>query len=174
MKTVIRLNVNGQDHELFVPVHKTLLEVIREELGLTGTKHGCELGECGACTVLVDGLPLLACVTMPIDVQGKKILTVEGMGTMSNPHPLQTAFVEAGAIQCGYCTPGMLLTSKALLDNNPSPCRDEIKDALSGNICRCAGYPKITDAVELAARRMHGRHVCKHDCSASTITGDKQ
>ena len=173
MKTVIRLNVNGQAHELFVPMHKTLLEVIREDLGLTGTKHGCELGECGACTVLVDGLPLLACVTMPIDVQGKKILTVEGMGTMSNPHPLQSAFVEVGAIQCGYCTPGMLLTSKALLDTNPSPSREEIRDALSGNICRCAGYLKITDAVELAARRMDGGHQCAHTCSSAGSEGEK-
>ena len=114
MKAVIRLNVNGVDHELFVPLHKTLLEVIREELGLTGTKHGCELGECGACTVLVDGVPLLSCITMPVDVQGKKILTVEGMGTMSNPHPLQSTFTELGAAQCGYCTPGMLLVGNEL------------------------------------------------------------
>ena len=173
MKIVITLHVNGLDHELFVPAHKTLLEVIREELGLVGTKHGCELGECGACTVLVDGVPLLACVTMPIDVQGKKILTVEGMGTMSNPHPLQTAFVEVGAIQCGYCTPGMLLTSKALLDKNPLPSREEIEDALSGNICRCTGYLKIAEGVELAARRMHGQCRCEHDGSAAPTKGDK-
>jgi carbon-monoxide dehydrogenase small subunit len=160
MKAVVKLNVNGVDHEIFVPVHKTLLEVIREELGLTGTKHGCELGECGACTVLVDGVPQLSCLTMPVEVQGKKILTVEGMGTLSNPHPLQTAFTELGAAQCGYCTPGMLLVSKALLDKNPVPGQDEIKDALSGNICRCTGYLKIFDAVELAAERMNG-----HDCS---------
>ena len=172
MKAVIRLNVNGVDHELFVPIHKTLLEVIREDLGLTGTKHGCELGECGACTVLVDGVPLLSCVTMPVDVQGKKILTVEGMGTMSNPHPLQTAFTELGAAQCGYCTPGMLVVSKALLEKNPTPTQDEIKDALSGNICRCTGYLKIFDAVELAARRMHGHECCGNDgvaCHAGEV-----
>ncbi len=159
MKTVLKLNVNNVEHELFVPLHKTLLEVIREDLGLTGTKHGCELGECGACTVLVDGVPLLSCITMPVDVQGKKILTIEGMGSMSKPHPLQTSFTELGAAQCGYCTPGMLLISKALLDKKAAPSRDEIKAALSGNICRCTGYLKIFDAVELAARRMHD-----HDC----------
>jgi aerobic-type carbon monoxide dehydrogenase small subunit (CoxS/CutS family) len=163
MKAVITLNVNGVDHELFVPARKTLLEVLREDLGLTGTKHGCELGECGACTVLVDGVPLLACVTMPMDVQGKKILTVEGLGSMSNPHPLQTAFTELGAAQCGYCTPGMLMTSKSLLDKTPVPTRDEIRDALAGNICRCTGYLKIYDAVELAARRMHDRACCSKD-----------
>jgi len=159
MKAVIKLTVNGVDHELYVPLHKTLLEVIREDLGLTGTKHSCELGECGACTVLVDDVPLLSCITMPVDVQGKKILTVEGMGTLSTPHPLQTAFTELGAAQCGYCTPGMLLSSKALLDKNPAPALDEIKDALSGNICRCTGYLKIYQAVDLAGRRM-----VEHDC----------
>jgi carbon-monoxide dehydrogenase small subunit len=159
MKAVIRLTVNGVDHELFLPLNKTLLEVLREDLGLTGTKHGCELGECGACTVLVDGLPLLSCLTMPVDVQGKKILTVEGMGTVSLPHPLQTSFTELGAAQCGFCTPGMLLVSKALLEKNPAPEKDAIKEALSGNICRCTGYLKIYEAVDLAARRM-----AEHDC----------
>ena len=169
MKAVIKLNVNGVDHELFVPLHKTLLEVIREDLGLTGTKHGCELGECGACTVLVDNVPLLSCVTMPVDVQGKRILTVEGMGSVSNPHPLQTAFTELGAAQCGYCTPGMLLVSKALLDKNPTPVQDEIKDALSGNICRCTGYLKIFDAVELAAKRMQGHDCCGDGCQSGEV-----
>jgi len=174
MKAVIRLNVNSVDHELYVPLHKTLLEVIREDLGLTGTKHGCELGECGACTVLVDGAPLLSCVTMPVAVQGKKILTVEGIGSMSSPHPLQIAFTELGATQCGYCTPGMLLTSKALLDKNPTPSHDQIKDALSGNICRCTGYLKIFDAVELAARRMHDHTCCGDDgaaCHGAEVQG---
>jgi carbon-monoxide dehydrogenase small subunit len=173
MKAVIRLNVNGVDQELYVPLHKTLLEVLREDLGLTGTKHGCELGECGACTILVDGLPLLSCVTMPVNVQGKKILTVEGMGSMSTPHPLQTAFTELGAAQCGYCTPGMLMVSKALLDTNPQPSHDEIKDALSGNICRCTGYVKIHDAVELAARRMHDHDCCGKDGAACHGEGGK-
>ncbi|WP_052543918.1 (2Fe-2S)-binding protein [Desulfoscipio gibsoniae] len=154
MKTPVKLNVNRQSHELFIPENKTLLEVLREDLGLMGTKHGCELGECGACTVLINGEPHLACLTMPLEVEGKEILTVEGMGTLSKPHPLQTAFVEMGAIQCGYCTSGMLLTSKALLDQKPLPSRAEIKDALSGNICRCTGFRKIYDAVELAAKRM--------------------
>jgi len=169
MKAVIKLTVNGVDHELFVPLHKTLLEVIREDLGLTGTKHSCELGECGACTVLVDGVPLLSCITMPVDVQGKKILTVEGMGSVTKPHPLQTAFTELGAAQCGYCTPGMLLSSKALLDKNPAPARAEIEDALSGNICRCTGYLKIYQAVDLAARRM-GEHDC---CGTGGCQGDE-
>jgi carbon-monoxide dehydrogenase small subunit len=174
MKVVVRLNVNGQKHELYVPVHKTLLEVLREEMGLMGTKHGCELGECGACTVLVDGAPVLSCLTMPVDVQEKKILTVEGMGTVSKPDPLQTAFTEAGAIQCGYCTSGMLLTSKALLDNNPSPSREEIKEALSGNICRCTGYNMIFDAVELASQHMSRQkpETSEHRCACSKAKGE--
>lgn len=175
MKVVVKLNVNGQNYELYVPVHKTLLEVLREELGLTGTKHGCELGECGACTVLVDDIPVLSCLTMPVDVQNKKILTVEGMGTVSKPHPLQTAFTEAGAVQCGYCTSGMLLSSKALLDNNPSPSREEIKEALSGNICRCTGYNMIYDAVELASERISCQNHAtsgEHRCSCSKAKGE--
>lgn len=165
MKTVVRVNVNGQNHELLVTSNATLLEVLREELGLIGTKHGCELGECGACTVLVDGVPMLSCLTMPINVQGTEILTVEGLGTVSQPHPLQTAFSEAGAVQCGFCTPGMILSSKALLDNNPKPSREEIKDGLSGNICRCTGYNMIFDAVELASQRISGQPRSEHGCS---------
>lgn len=155
MKKIIKLKVNGIKHELFVQENKTLLEVLREELNLTSVKHGCELGECGACTVLIDGEPRLSCMTMPIDAEDKNILTVEGMGSLSNPHPLQTAFTELGAAQCGFCTSAMLLTSKALLDKNPSPSMEEIKDALSGNICRCTGYLKIFEAVDLAARRIN-------------------
>ena len=149
------LNVNGEDHELFVPVHKTLLEVLREDLDLTGTKHGCELGECGACAVLIDGEPILSCLALPIEHQAPAaIVTVEGLAYGATPHPLQAAFAELGAAQCGYCTPGMLVTAKALLDRTTSPSREQIVEALSGNLCRCTGYVKIFEAVELAAERL--------------------
>jgi carbon-monoxide dehydrogenase small subunit len=153
MKQIIRLKVNGEEVEVLAPVHKTLLEVLREDLNLTGTKHGCELGECGTCTVLVDGEPVLACLALPIELQGREITTVEGLAKGAEPSALQTAFAELGAAQCGYCTPGMLLAGQALLDKNPHPSRDEIRNALSGNLCRCTGYSKIHEAVELAARR---------------------
>jgi aerobic-type carbon monoxide dehydrogenase small subunit (CoxS/CutS family) len=154
MKTVLQLRVNGEDVEVLAPVHKTLLEVLREELHLTGTKHGCELGECGTCTVLIDGAPVLSCLVLPIEVQGQEIVTIEGMATAATPHPLQTAFAELGAAQCGYCTPGILLTAMALLKAQPAPDRQEIKEALAGNLCRCTGYIKILQAVELAAQRL--------------------
>jgi carbon-monoxide dehydrogenase small subunit len=151
----LRLNVNGQDFELLAPVHKTLLEVLREDLDLTGTKHGCELGECGACAVLIDGQAVLSCLVLPVEHQAPAhIVTVEGLASRAQPHPLQTAFAELGAAQCGYCTPGMLVTAKALLDSTPRPSRQQIVEALSGNLCRCTGYVKILEAVELAARRM--------------------
>src|SRR5713226_8768557 len=137
-----------------VPPYKTLLEVLREDLGLTGTKHGCELGECSTCGVLVDGKPYLSCLAMPLDLEGREITTVEGMAAGSAPHPLQVAFAELGAAQCGYCTPGILCAAKALLDSSPAPTRQEIREALSGNLCRCTGYLKIFEAVELAARRL--------------------
>ena len=156
MKAHLTLKVNGETRELVVGVHKTLLEVLREDLGLTGTKHGCELGECGTCTVLVDGEPVLSCLALPIEMQGRAIKTVEGMADGGHLHPLQQAFAELGAAQCGYCTPGILLTAEALLDNNPTPSRDEVRVALAGNLCRCTGYTKILDAVELAALRMKG------------------
>jgi len=150
----IELRVNGDDHELLLPVHKTLLEVLREELDLTGTKHGCELGECGACAVLVDGQPVLSCLTLPIEVQAPTpIVTVEGLAQNGRLHPLQTAFAELGAAQCGYCTAGFLVTAAALLDASPEPSRDQVVAALAGNLCRCTGYVKIFEAVELAARR---------------------
>ena len=150
------LNVNGEDLELFVPVHKTLLEVLREDLDLTGTKHGCELGECGACAVLIDGQPILSCLALPIEYQAPaRILTVEGLADGATLHPLQETFAELGAAQCGYCTPGMLVTAKALLDQVANPTRAQIVEALSGNLCRCTGYVKIFEAVELAAERLH-------------------
>jgi aerobic-type carbon monoxide dehydrogenase small subunit (CoxS/CutS family) len=152
-RVAVRLRVNGEEMAVLVPPYKTLLEVLREDLGLTGTKHGCELGECSTCGVLVDGKPYLSCLAMPLDLEGRAITTVEGMASGSEPHPLQVAFAELGAAQCGYCTPAMLLTAKALLDLNPHPTRDAIKDALSGVLCRCTGYLKIFEAVELAASR---------------------
>ena len=156
MKTQLRLTVNGEARDVIVPAHKTLLEVLREDLNLTGTKHGCELGECGTCTVLVDGLPVLSCLVLPIEVQGCSITTVEGMAEKGRLHPLQQAFAELGAAQCGYCTPGILLTAEALLEANPTPSRQDVREALAGNLCRCTGYTKILDAVKLAALRMKG------------------
>src|SRR5437773_6138712 len=153
-RVVLTLDVNGESSELLIPVHKTLLEVLREEMHLTGTKHGCELGEYGTCTVLVDGKPELSCLLLPIQIAGRAITTVEGMASGSELHPLQQAFAELGAAQCGYCTPGILLASKSLLEDNPRPTRDEIREALAGNLCRCTGYTKILQAVELAAERM--------------------
>ena len=154
MKVRVTLNVNDESREALVPTHKTLLEVLREDLGLTGTKHGCELGECGTCTVLVDGEPVLSCLALPVETESRRITTVEGMAEGGRLHPLQQAFAELGAAQCGYCTPGILLTATALLAERPSPTRQEVKEALAGNLCRCTGYTKILDAVELAALRM--------------------
>ena len=154
MKQLITLKVNGEKHEVWTSVHRTLLEVLREDLHLTGTKHGCELGECGACSVLIDGKPMLSCLILPVESQDREILTVEGMASGGKPHPLQSAFADLGAAQCGYCTPGILVTAMALLENNPSPSSQEIRAALAGNLCRCTGYSKIIEAVELACERM--------------------
>ena len=153
MKQAISLTINGETREVYVSVHKTLLEVLREDLGLTGTKHGCELGECGTCSVLIDGAPALSCLVLPIQVQGAQISTVEALAENGQPHPLQTAFAELGAAQCGYCTPGILVTAKALLDREPAPDEHTIREALAGNLCRCTGYAKIIEAVQLAAHR---------------------
>ncbi len=152
-KELLRLRVNGEPHTVAAEPHHTLLEVLREELQLTGTKHGCELGECGACTVLVDGVPILSCLTLPAQLGDAEITTVEGLATGGTLHPLQTAFAEEGAAQCGYCTPGMLMAAKALLDENPRPSRNEIAHAISGNLCRCTGYTAIYEAIEKAAKR---------------------
>jgi aerobic-type carbon monoxide dehydrogenase small subunit (CoxS/CutS family) len=151
-KTLLQLCVNGETQEVATEINKTLLEVLREDMGLTGTKHGCELGECGTCAVLVDGQPVLSCLMLGVEAVDTEIVTVEGMTQNGRPHPLQKTFADLGAAQCGYCIPGILLTAKALLDKNPQPARDEIRQALSGNLCRCTGYTKILQAVELAAK----------------------
>ena len=155
-KRLLRLRVNGETKEVATEVSKTLLEVLREDLALTGTKHGCELGECGTCAVLVDGEPVLSCLMLGIEAQNAEIVTVEGMTQNGKTHPLQKAFADLGAAQCGYCIPGILLTAKALLDGNPHPTRQEIREALAGNLCRCTGYTKILQAVELAAKEITG------------------
>ncbi|MEQ8766964.1 MAG: (2Fe-2S)-binding protein [Planctomycetota bacterium] len=155
-RALLTLQVNGEVHEFVAPAHHTLLEVLREELGLTGTKHGCELGECGTCAVLIDGEAILSCLIMPQDCEGKEITTIEGMADGPELHPLQQAFADNGAAQCGYCTPGFLLTAGSLLQKNPSPSREEMKEALSGNLCRCTGYLKIYEAIDFAAARLRG------------------
>lgn len=155
-KDHIRFRVNGETVEVAFAPHKTLLEVLREDLGLTGTKHGCELGECGCCAVRVDGRPVLSCLALGVAVEGHDVATVEGMAEGNKLHPLQAAFADLGAAQCGYCTPGMLLTAQALLEAVQRPSRDQIRAALAGNICRCTGYIKIYEAVELAAAWMAG------------------
>ena len=148
------LRVNGEDTEVSFAPYKTLLEVLREDLDLTGTKHGCELGECGACAVLVDGKPMLSCLILAVECEGRPIETIEGLARGTELHPLQAAFADLGGSQCGYCTPGAVLTAKALLDKEPNPSRERIKESLSGNLCRCTGYQQIVDAVEAAAREM--------------------
>lgn len=155
-KRLVTLTVNGERHEIAVAEHATLLEVLREELDLTGTKHGCELGECGACTLLVDGAGWLACLTLAVEAEGKEITTVEGLAAPGRPGHLQAAFAELGAAQCGYCSPGMQASARALLDANPAPTEAEVRQALAGNLCRCAGYSKIIEAVLLAADRERG------------------
>jgi aerobic carbon-monoxide dehydrogenase small subunit len=151
-KTLLCLRVNGETREVATEINKTLLEVLREDLNLTGTKHGCELGECGTCAVLVAGKPVLSCLMLGIEAEHAEILTIEGMMRDGKPHPLQNAFADLGAAQCGYCIPGIVLTAKALLDENPTPTREEIRQSLSGNLCRCTGYTKIIEAVDLAAK----------------------
>jgi len=150
----LQLTVNGEPLDASFASYKTLLEVLREDLGLTGTKHGCELGECGACAVLIDGEPQLACLVLALECEGKSIDTVEGLGRGAELDPLQAAFADLGAAQCGYCTPGILMTAKALLAREPSPSRERIKEAISGNLCRCTGYQQIEEAIAEGALRM--------------------
>ena len=150
----LTLIVNGEPAEALIDARKTLLEALREDLQLTGTKHGCELGECGACAVLVDGEPILSCLALAIDYDGRAVTTIEGLASDGHLHPVQDACAELGGAQCGYCTPGILITAKALLDRDPQPTRERIREALSGNLCRCTGYLQIFEAVEAAAANL--------------------
>lgn len=158
-KQEIVLNVNGVDHELKVNVTATLADVLREEIGLTGTKIMCNEGECGACTVLINGTPVLSCMMLAIEAEGKEILTIEGMADPDTGelHPIQKAFAERSGMQCGVCTPGMILTAKALIDENPNPTEGEVREALSGNLCRCGNYQRITECVLIAAENLNKR-----------------
>lgn len=150
----IRFTLNGEETDVSFAPYKTLLEILREDLGHTGTKHGCELGECGACAALLDGKPVLSCLVLALECSGREVLTVEGLSGDGRLDPLQDAFADLGAAQCGYCTPGILVTAKALLDANPHPSRDQIREALSGNLCRCTGYLQIFEAVEAAIAKI--------------------
>jgi carbon-monoxide dehydrogenase small subunit len=152
-KVLLSLTVNGEAEEVAFEPHKTLLEVLREDMGLTGTKHGCELGECGACAVLVDGQPQLSCLVLGLECEGRQVTTVEGLGQDGQLDPIQETMADLGGAQCGYCTPGILVTARALLDANPDPSRAEIEEALSGNLCRCTGYKQIFESVEAAAAK---------------------
>jgi aerobic-type carbon monoxide dehydrogenase small subunit (CoxS/CutS family) len=154
MKELHTLTVNGETHQVAFEPYKTLLEVLREDMDLTGTKHGCELGECGACTVLVDSEPIMSCIFLAVEAPGHDVTTVEGLAQMGEPSALQKAFAVTGGAQCGYCTPGMLMSGTAILARSPNPGRAEIREALAGNLCRCTGYTKIYQAVELAAAEL--------------------
>jgi carbon-monoxide dehydrogenase small subunit len=158
-KTHISFKLNGEQTEVAFAPHKTLLEVLREDLNLTGTKHGCELGECGTCAVLVGGRSVLSCLMLGLEAEGREVKTIEGMADGTELHPLQQTFADLGAAQCGYCSPGFLLVAEELLQKNPKPSRAEIQEALSGNLCRCTGYIKIYEAVELAAAKMRGEEM---------------
>lgn len=147
MKKAIELTVNGDVHEMLVATHHTLLEVLRDQLGLMGTKRGCDLGACGACTVLIDGEAYLSCVMLAVDAVGKQVMTIEGLSEVGDLHPLQSAFVDLGALQCGFCTPGMILTAKAILDEEKHPTEEVIKQKMAGNLCRCTGYKKVVEAI---------------------------
>jgi aerobic-type carbon monoxide dehydrogenase small subunit (CoxS/CutS family) len=167
-KKQIRFRLNGEDTEASFAPHKTLLEVLREDLNLTGTKHGCELGECGTCALLVDGRSILSCLMLGLEAEGREVKTIEGMAIGAELHPLQQTFADLGAAQCGYCSPGFLLVAEELLEKSPNPSRAEIQEALSGNLCRCTGYIKIYEAVELAAARMRGE---PYELPAESIYG---
>ncbi|MGB9617692.1 MAG: (2Fe-2S)-binding protein [Desulfomonilaceae bacterium] len=159
MKTIISLTVNGEQVEAAVEPNKTLVQFLREDLGLTGTKHGCGLGDCGACTVIMDGKPVNSCLVLAVQAHGREVLTIEGLAENGKLHPIQQAFVDKGAIQCGFCTPGMILSAKALLAENPQPTEQEIRTAISGNLCRCTGYQKIVEAIQEAAKSIEGTEV---------------
>ena len=154
IKELANFKVNGRLYEVIIEPHMLLIDVLRDKLGLTGVKYACGTGDCGACTVLVDGKPILSCLTLAVTAKNKNILTIEGLAQGNTLHPIQQAFIDHGAVQCGFCTPGMILTTKALLDENPTPTREDVKAALDGNLCRCTGYVKIVDAVLDAAERI--------------------
>jgi len=154
IKELANFKVNGRLYEVIIEPHMLLIDVLRDKLGLTGIKYACGTGDCGACTVLVDGKPILSCLTLAVTAKNKNILTIEGLAQGNTLHPIQQAFIDHGAVQCGFCTPGMILMAKALLDENPTPTREDIKTALGGNLCRCTGYVKIVDAVLDAAERI--------------------
>lgn len=151
MKRLVTLTINDEEHEMAVRPNQTLVEVLRYELGLTGTKQGCGVGDCGTCTVIMDGKPVNSCLVLAVQAHGKRILTIEGLDTNQGLHPIQQAFVEHGAIQCGFCTPGMILSAKSLLEQNPKSGEAEIRMAISGNLCRCTGYQKIVEAIKAAS-----------------------
>ena len=157
MKQEMTFNVNGEHYTVPVDTRRTLLEVLRETLGLTGTKEMCNKGDCGGCTVIMDGRPILSCLTLAIEAQGKKITTIEGLADGYTLHPIQQAFVDAGAIQCGYCTPGFIMSAKALLDRNARPTEDQIKEGIANNICRCTGYVQIVEAIQAASKALGGK-----------------
>ena len=159
MKSFIQLTVNGRLVEALVEPNSTLIQFLREDLGLTGTKHGCGLGDCGACTVILDGQPVNSCLVLAISANGREVLTIEGLAENGKLHPVQQAFVDRGSIQCGFCSPGMILSAKALLDTNPNPTEQEIRMAISGNLCRCTGYQKIVEAIGEAAKMIQGTEV---------------
>lgn len=156
MREVLELRINGEFHAVATEPNVTLQELVREQLGLTGTKKGCDTGECGACTVLMDGKPVSSCLVLAVEARDKEIVTIEGLAREGVLHPLQVAFHELGAIQCGYCSPGMILSAKALLDCSPDPSQIEIQEAISGNLCRCTGYVKVIEAIQSAASTMRG------------------
>jgi aerobic carbon-monoxide dehydrogenase small subunit len=156
MKTIIQLTVNGESVEAAVEPNQTLVQFLREDLGLTGTKHGCGLGDCGACTVILNGKPVNSCLVLAVQAAGGEVMTIEGLAENGVLHPIQQAFVDHGAIQCGFCTPGMILSAKALLDASPKPTEPEIRTAISGNLCRCTGYQKIVQAIQEAAKAIEG------------------
>ena len=157
MKQIIALNVNDEFYEVAVEPHRTLLEVLRDTLDLTGTKKGCDGGECGSCTVLMDGEAVLSCLVLAVEAQGKRITTIEGLAKDGQLHPLQQAFIDHGAVQCGFCTPGVILSAKALLDRNPKPTEAEVREAIAGNLCRCTGYVKTVEAILAASEKSTGK-----------------
>lgn len=157
MKQILQLKVNGQIYDLLVDSHWTLLEALRGQLGLTGSKEGCSLGDCGSCTVLLDGMPFLSCLVLAVEARGRDVLTIEGLAQNGRLHPLQEAFVQHGAVQCGFCTPGMILSAKALLDRNPRPAEAEVREAIAGNLCRCTGYAKVVEAILAVVKERHNQ-----------------